>query len=104
MNFPDLWRAYAPDLPQPQAEYRFHPERRWRFDFAWQSHHLALEFDGGQWVAHGGRHNRDTDREKLNTASALGWRCLRFSNQQWEDDPLRCIDLIKMALENSHHP
>jgi len=99
MNFPDLWRAYAPDLPQPQAEYRFHPDRRWRFDFAFPDQRLAIEFDGGQWVAHGGRHNRDTDRDKLNTAAVMGWRLLRFSNQQWEAGPVDCVDMIWAALE-----
>jgi len=101
VNFPDLWRAYAPDLPEPVAEYRFAPPRRWRFDFCWPSHRLGLEFDGGQWCANGGRHNRDSDRDKLNHASALGWRCLRFSNQQWESSPTACLDLVRAALQGA---
>ena len=99
MNFPDLWRAYAPDLPEPVAEYRFHAVRKWPFDFAFPDQHVAVEFDGGQWLPNGGRHNRDSDRDKLNHAAALGWRCLRFSNQQWALDPAACIDLIRRALQ-----
>lgn len=38
MNFPDLWRAYAPTLPEPQAEYRFAPPRRWRCWWCQQDH------------------------------------------------------------------
>ena len=83
----------------PMAEYRFHPERRWRFDFAFPAQRLAVEFDGGQWVIAGGRHNRDGDREKLNTAAAMGWRVLRFSNQQWERDPYGCVAQVLRALE-----
>lgn len=82
-----------------QAEYQFAPPRRWRYDFAWPERRVAVEFDGGQWVAFGGRHNRDSDREKLNHGAALGWRVLRFSNQQWDTDPLTCMRLVAQALD-----
>ncbi|HAT10302.1 MAG TPA: hypothetical protein DCS97_06855, partial [Planctomycetes bacterium] len=29
------------------AEHRFHPTRKWRFDFARPDIHLAIEIDGG---------------------------------------------------------
>jgi very-short-patch-repair endonuclease len=63
------------------AEHRFHPTRRWRFDFASPARMLAIEIDGGIWTA--GRHSRgagiEGDMEKLNQAAILGWRVLRFS-------------------------
>ena len=34
-------------LPPPVAEHRFHETRRWRFDFAWPDHRVALEIAGG---------------------------------------------------------
>lgn len=83
----------------PQVEYKFHSTRRYRFDYAWPRQKVAVEFDGGQWVANGGRHNRDSDREKLLEAGAQGWIVLRFSNQQWEKEPMRCIELIEQALK-----
>jgi len=62
-------------------EYRFDPARRWRFDFAWPSRKLAVEVEGGIWV--NGRHGRgvgmESDMEKYNRATALGWAVLRFS-------------------------
>lgn len=67
-------------LPAPQLEYRFHPERKWRFDFAFPRalNPVALEVDGGIWVY--GGHNRGVqmkkDWEKRNNAAALGWRIL----------------------------
>lgn len=68
----------------PVAEHRFHPTRRWRFDYAWVQHKLALEIEGGIWV--GGRHNRATgfvkDVEKYNEAAVLGWRVLRLTPAQ----------------------
>ena len=85
-------------LPPPQLEYRFHPKRRWRFDLAWPEYHLAVELDGGEWLARGGRHNTDADREKLNHAAVLGWRVLRFSGQMIERDPWGCRDLVAAAI------
>ena len=95
----DLMLRANPDIPEPTKEHRFHPVRKWRFDYAWPSHRCALEIDGGQWVARGGRHNRDSDREKLNHAAADGWRVLRFSTQQVEREPDACIELLRKALQ-----
>jgi hypothetical protein len=65
--------------PLPEAEFRFHPVRRWRFDYAWPAHKLALEVEGGVWT--GGRHTRGAgfvkDMEKYNEAAAAGWRLIR---------------------------
>ena len=62
-------------------EYKFHPERRWRFDHAYVSLKVAVEYEGGIWT--GGRHNRGIgykkDCEKYNAAVKLGWRVLRYT-------------------------
>jgi very-short-patch-repair endonuclease len=96
-----LWRALcllAPDVLAGCArEHRFHPTRRWRFDLAWPDRKLAVEVDGGQWMAGGGRHNSDADREKLNAAAIAGWRVLRYSPRQL-DDIMRVIEEIRAAL------
>lgn len=66
-------------LAAPEREHRFHPTRKWRFDFAWPEQRLALEIDGGIWVR--GRHSSGAgqvkDMEKFNHAAALGWRVFR---------------------------
>jgi very-short-patch-repair endonuclease len=68
------------NLPIPVAEYRFHPTRKWRFDFAWPSSRLAVEVNGGGFMAGGGRHTRGAgfrkDAEKLSEAAILGWRVI----------------------------
>jgi very-short-patch-repair endonuclease len=62
------------------AEFRFHPDRKWRADFAIPSAKILIEIDGGVWS--GGRHTRGAgfvgDMEKLNAAAVLGYRVLRF--------------------------
>lgn len=93
-------RLLGADIPTPVRELRFAwPDRRWRFDFAWPDHGLAVEVDGGQYAPGGGRHAGDADREKLNHAAARGWRVLRFSPQQLERDPIGCVALVRRALE-----
>lgn len=66
-------------LPPPDTEFRFHPERKWRFDFAWPDCKVALEVDGGIWIS--GGHNRGAQMlktwEKENEAACMGWRILR---------------------------
>lgn len=60
-------------------EYKFHPTRKWRFDYAIPEHKIALEVEGGVWT--GGRHTSPKgflgDMEKYNTATIMGWRLLR---------------------------
>jgi very-short-patch-repair endonuclease len=100
-EFLTRWRQLAPDYPEPVAEYPFAwlaLRRRWRFDFAFIESKLAVEIDGGQWAPHGGRHNTDADREKLNVAALLGWRVMRFSGSMLREDPCGVVDMIVEAL------
>ena len=71
-------------LPEPAREYRFHPKRRWRFDFAWPLRKVAAEVDGGIYSR--GRQVRgrgfERDAEKRNAAVMAGWRVLHFTPRQ----------------------
>ncbi len=85
MNLAIVERLFsAHGLPDPVPELRFHATRKWRFDFAWPECKLAIEIDGGAWTK--GRHTRGrgfvADMEKLNAATVLGWRVLRFTPAQ----------------------
>jgi very-short-patch-repair endonuclease len=88
------------DLPEPVREYRFHPERRWRFDFAWPANHVAVEVDGGTWGR--GRHSRGrgfaADCEKLNQAALLGWTVLRFTADNMMDGQA-CFGTVVEAMD-----
>lgn len=77
-------------LPAPEREHRFHPSRRWRFDFAWPSWKLAVEIDGGTFAR--GRTSGHTsisgmarDREKDAEAAILGWAVLRVDAKRVAD-------------------
>lgn len=76
--YPIVGLCRAAGLPEPVPEYTFAKPRRWRFDYAWPLHRLALEIDGGVWTQ--GRHTRGAgkiaDMEKLSEAAILGWRVL----------------------------
>ena len=43
-------------MPGYNKEFSFHPERRWRFDYAWPALKVALEIHGGVFT--NGRHTR----------------------------------------------
>ena len=80
-------------------EYKFHPDRRWRFDFAIPEYKIAIEIDGGVWTY--GRHNRAqgyiADMAKFNEAAALGWVVLKFTPQ--EQYKTATFQLIKKTIE-----
>ena len=67
----------------PEREYMFHPERKWRFDFAFPAQKIAVEIEGGIWNA--GAHTRgrhfESDAAKYNAAAKMGWRVLRYSTE-----------------------
>jgi hypothetical protein len=72
------------NLPEPVREFKFHPSRKWKFDFAWTDINLAVEIEGGVWS--GGRHSTGVgftlDCEKYAEALCLGWRVLRVTGGQ----------------------
>ena len=89
-------------LPSPVQEHKFHPERKWRFDYAYPDKKVAIEIDGGTW--NNGAHVRpihyQSDCEKFNEAAILGWRVLKFIPQ--ELNSMKTVDKIKKALDYEH--
>ena len=67
-------------------EYKFHPVRRWRFDYAVPAAMIAVEYQGhAGFAGRAGASGHSTvlgltrDCEKFNTARSLGWTVLTFT-------------------------
>jgi len=77
-------------VPVPVREHSFHPTRKWRFDYAFPLHKLAVEIEGGALLttktgrSKGHAHPKRFfgDMEKYNAAAVLHWRVLRFTPNQ----------------------
>lgn len=85
-------------------EYRFHPVRKWRFDFAFPDHMIAVEIEGGTWVrgAHvRGKHYR-SDCEKYNTAACMGWTVLRYTSDMLNDNIMWPIEDVKKIIKSNN--
>lgn len=80
-----------------EREYRFHPVRRWRFDFLIDDV-IAVEIEGGTWI--NGAHNRgkhyESDCQKYNEAALMGYKVLRFTTDMVKSG--QAIDTIRRAL------
>jgi len=91
----------AMKLPEPVREFKFHPKRQWRLDFAWPGCKIAVEVEGGAWT--GGRHLRgygfQADCEKYAMALIAGWRVLRVTGQMVKDGT--ALDYIEQILKGN---
>ena len=92
-----LW-CHKIGLPAPVEEYRFDKVRRWRFDFAWPDYRVALEKNGGVWIAgrHSGGKGQIRDFEKFSEAAAQGWRIIHVTPQQLLSH--QTIDWLRRSL------
>lgn len=84
-------------------EHRFHPVRRFRFDYAIPSYKIAIEVEGGVWT--NGRHTRGKgflgDVEKYNQATVLGWRLIRCTpDTLTKSDTLSLISELVKYIDN----
>lgn len=105
---PDLEEIFsiqirAVRLPPAQREYRFHPERRWKFDFSWPQSMVAVEIEGGTYLR--GRHVRPegfrNDCIKYNEAALLGWKVLRGDSRMVKNGVL--LSLVERAIKPQQH-
>lgn len=81
-----------------ETEFRFHPPRRWRWDYAVPSMKLAIEYHGG--IYSGGRHVRgigfEKDREKMNTGQLDGWTILELTEEMVKSG--KAYEMIEKAI------
>ena len=80
-------------------EYKFHPKRRWRLDFAWVDQKIGVEVEGGIWLPRSG-HNTGVgisrDVEKGNSLTLLGWKLIRVTGKMIKNG--EALNLIESIL------
>lgn len=97
----------AVGLPEPEREFRFHPTRRWRFDFAWPDKKLAVEVEGITYFGKNkngtmrlGRHQTAKgitgDCEKYGEAMLLGWNVYRCTQEFVKNGT--AIDMVQKLI------
>ena len=89
-KFETLWAEVGG--PKLEAEFRFHPTRRWRADFYHAPSRTLIEIEGGVW---GGRHTRGggflADSEKYLAAFLLGYSVVRLTAPQLTRENLAAL-------------
>ena len=95
-RFALLWQSM--NGPTLEREFKFHPTRKWRADFAHLPSKTLIEIEGGIWIH--GRHTTPrgftADAEKYLEASLAGWRVLRLVDQQIKGPTVqRVIELVE---------
>lgn len=74
-------------LPKPETEFKFHPTRKWRADFAYPERKVLIEVEGGVYAR--GRHTRgrgyNSDCEKYNAAVEMGYSVFRYTSSMVND-------------------
>ena len=95
-HFELLWRAQGG--PELEKEFRFHPVRRWRADFAHHESKTLIEIEGGIYV--NGRHNRGAgfaaDLEKYLEATLAGWQVVRLGPNELTVECIgRLVSLVR---------
>jgi very-short-patch-repair endonuclease len=99
-DFYHLWKRLSKCKEPMEHDYRFHPVRMWRFDFAFPEKRVAVEMEGGAFSR--GRHSRGKglhdDMTKYNEAQALGWRVMRYTVKHLTENPLGVVEQVKSLI------
>jgi len=79
-------------------EHRFHPVRKWRFDFALPDKKIGIEYEGlnSEKSGHTTLTGYTEDTEKYNQAQALGWKVIRFTVKNYK----KVISELEKQLES----
>lgn len=84
MNLKAWCKANSLELKE---ELKFHPERKWRFDFAIPALNVAIEYEGLTFEKSGhttsDAYTKNT--EKYNAATAMGWKVFRYTYKNYKE-------------------
>ena len=98
LEFIALCQIREAGIPEPEKQYKFSKDRKYRFDFVWLNIKVALEIQGGtaqkpfkvivkgksRWVqdvtAHLSMKGYESDRKKIFLAQKEGWIVLEVTS------------------------
>lgn len=92
-----LWVFHREGLiPEYVEELQFHPERKFRFDWAIPKLMIAIEYEGifSKKSGHTTISGYTKDCEKYNSAQILGWTVLRYTAKNYTDFPTDIKNLL----------
>lgn len=82
-----------------RKELQFAKPRLWRFDWAYESQRIAIEYQGGNYTGKGHNtiKNLRNDYEKFTEAALLGWTLILIDSQSVRDG--RAVEWVERALK-----
>ena len=82
-------------------EFKFHPKRKWLFDFAVPELMIAIEIEGAIFakarLGHSSGKGIKQDMEKYNMAQLMGWKVLRYMPEQ-TGECVRDLEMVKRGI------
>ena len=96
--FADVWTHYG-DGTEPERQYRFLSNRRFRADFAFVEEKVLIEIDGFGF-GHQSIASLTKDHERQNLAILAGWVLLRFTPKMLgtEEKRIEAVAQVKLLL------
>jgi hypothetical protein len=89
------------EFTAPIQQYEAIPDRKFRYDFAFPDLRILVEVQGGicarTRMGHSSVTGQERDAEKLNLASAYGYRMFHFTTKMIEDE--RGFDLLLNTIK-----
>lgn len=84
-----------------ESEFRFHPRRKWRFDFAFPGcvPKIAVEIDPAAHKLYWNSYLRDV--EKMNEALFLGWQVFRITGHMIRADDVYFLEKLKVYINEN---
>jgi very-short-patch-repair endonuclease len=79
-----------------ESQYRYHPTRKWRADYAWASVKILLEVDGGGHKMYWKVYRNDV--EKMNAALFMGWQVFRVTTDMVRADDVYFLEKLKVYI------
>ncbi len=116
LAFETFWIQCGGDIDRLQDEFKFHPKRKWRFDYAHPTTFTAIELEGGTWgkgeecgycgqreqLGHSTGKGYAKDCEKYNAAALLGWAVFRFTIDMLTNDPWGHLRPVVERIEHGN--